>query len=122
MGKHAMTGFTVRPANNVIDGLCVASSTNICPEGYACDEETESCLPDCDGNGIPDEDERVYVSRSSGVLSPIYYGVNQSYTFESPQEAIGDATFHFTAVGDFGASNERMKVEFNGYDFGLYIH
>ena len=89
-------------ANDVPDDLDIANGTS----------------RDADGNGIPDECTEAF-SASSGVLSPIGTGSNQTWMVTAPPDAAdGLVTLAFEVAGDFGDPAQQLHVQVNGLVVG----
>ncbi len=97
-----------------------------------------ACEPDCNHNGVPDDDDlrggtsqdcnhtgipdECELSPSfraqSGQLSPIGAGSPQAFTLMVVPLAVSNVVLQFTALGDFSASTEYLNVDLNGTPIG----
>ncbi|MCZ6834749.1 MAG: hypothetical protein O7G85_03150 [Planctomycetota bacterium] len=76
----------------------------------------DECDIDCNANGIPDECELRYFMASSGSLGPIGAGSPQSFRVpESPEIIEGDVRVTLIVQGDFGSSDQSLKVTLNQF-------
>ncbi len=84
-----------------------------------CDIST-ALSPDCNNNGSPDECDVGHDFRvSSGRLSPIGVGAEQSFTLDDPPPPDTDVTLSFTAYADLaGGAGECINVDINGTTVG----
>ncbi|MCP4248336.1 MAG: hypothetical protein GY778_14915 [bacterium] len=80
------------------------------------DFEVYDC-PDCDSNGVVDDQDFVY-SASSLILGNIGTASAQTFTLNSPPQAAGDVLLTFVSVGDFSFSTEWIDVDINGVSVG----
>jgi len=78
---------------------------------------------DCQPNGIPDECDLIAeLIVTSGQLSPIGAGVSQSFTVPAPPQAESNVTFDFTAMADLNETYEFITVDVNGETIGTVFN
>ena len=103
--------------NNLIPDECEPDwNGNGYPDSY---DINNGLSMDCNYDGIPDEcvSPQSY-HPSSAILSPIYYGNPQEFTFNSPSRAISNVTFTFTASADLESPSESIEVFINDVSIG----
>lgn len=103
---------------NGIPDECEIPASSTAPGGpFYCQT---ACDTDCNDNGLLDECEATTpVVFSSAQLSPIGFGVNQTFTIPSPPVSMGTVVLTFTAVANFGGNDEYVTVDLNGVVLGL---
>jgi len=115
-------------------GVCIESGEP-CAAGYVCEEISQACLPDCNGNEVddavdiasansqdcnanevPDECDlaQPFIFVDSGPLSPVIDGTILSFTVPQAPPALDDVTMGFSAIADLSTSVEYLDVQING--------
>ncbi len=107
--------------NGVMDWEDIADGTSGDCNGNNMPDECDIAglsSDDCNSNGTPDECEVAWLfNADSGQLNGIGGTTPQSFTVNG-EDAIGDVTLSFTAVGDFAAAWELVNVNLNGASIG----
>jgi hypothetical protein len=78
-------------------------------------------LEDCNSNGIGDECEKqVEVDVGSGVLAPLGFGADRTWTIPSAVQAVDTVVLELRASGDLSSQLEYVQVSFAGTSYRAF--